>query len=563
MQGIDETLENAPEWYQNVITAIGRDKPEEALRQALEAVATCQKSADKVAEVSAVRAVTKANIAKGDLWNAKRTADEGLQLAKSIGDKAGEAAALHTLAAFHLQERKPDQAKFRSLAAVEAYRTLQNKVGEACASNTLALAYLAKKEIQQAQELAEQAETKFKELHDNNGVGMTSYTKVQILLEQGKREKALDLLDDLMILYRDLNDYNRMGLVELASAEVYFAKANLQDAINKATSAAECFEGMGDVKKRGLAVLLMARAFEKASQLEDVRVCAEAAYEFFDQARDARGKAQCMELLGNGSSALRMFSGAAYYFENAAFLARQLKDRAMEASMLNQLAKAQLAAFDVPEEAPPQGWQPDDILAPVRNSKRACALYIELGAATSAGHGQALMTLALALLNTTGHEEAFGRTYEAQRIFKLLDDPEAEALAIIVSAKVLMSQGQKDQALAQLDIAMKLAKDSGVPETISKVQAETSRVESMIKPKQKTQMARYDLFISTQGEEKFQFTSFESRPIAAPQQARSKANQKDSRVAIDREVAPRALEQTPVLFEARKIPAAGIIERAR
>merc|ERR1712107_110257 len=110
-----------------------------------------------------------------------------------------------------------------------------------------------------------------------------------------------------------------------------------------------------------------------------------------------------------------------------------------------------------------------------------------------------------------------------------------------------------------MGIAMKLAKNSGLPDTISKVSAEISRVENVLKPKPKATLARYDIFISTQGEEKFQFTNFESRPIAAPQAGRTSSSKKDTRVALDREVAPRALEQVPVLFEAKKIPAAGLI----
>jgi|Transcript_38005 hypothetical protein len=563
MKEIDETVDQEPEWYGNIIRIIARDKAEEALRQAMEALAKCRKSSDKAGEVAALRAVTKANIAKGDLWNAKRTADEGLQLAKESGNKKAEAAALHAQAAVHLKEKQPDQAKFKALAAVDAYKALQNRTGEACASNSLALAYMAKKEIQQAHDLASQALQIFKADRNNGGRVFVSYTIVQIYLEQGEKEEALGLLAEMATVYGHMNDFNGIGLVNLASAEIYLASFDLQMAIDKATSASELFGQTGDSKKRGASVYLMAKAFDKTGQAADMLSCALAAYGYFEEARDQRGKALCLEMAGKSYTATRDFKPAIFSFENAAFLFRQSKDKAKEAELLDELAKAQLESLDTLADTPATGWQPDDILAPVRNSKRACAVYIELGAAQSVGHAQALQTLALALLNTTAHEEAFGRTLESQRIFKLLGDVAGEAGAVITGARVLAAQKQNDQALKLLESAAKLAEESGDPASIRRVQVETARVQKMAKPVTAASGKKVkDFFIAVAGDEMGEYSYFESRVARMPEATPQEKGTKGRLVAIDKESAPRVPQQYPVLFETRKMPANILVSQA-
>jgi tetratricopeptide (TPR) repeat protein len=481
-----------------------------------------------------------------------------LKLAKESGDKKGEAAALLALANIHLKERKADQAKFRALAAVEAYKGLKSKVGEACASNALALAYLANKEYQQAQELSSQALKIFIDELSNGGRAMVMYTIAQIALEEGKKDEALLMLEDIAKLYSDISDYGGTGLAELASAEIYLASFELQQAINKATAASELFEGVGDSKKRGASVLLMAKAFEKTGQVTDMLSCAQAAYAFFEEARDQRGKALCLDLSGKASIAMRDFKAAIFSFENAAFLSRQLKDRPKEAEMLDQLAKAQLESLDTLADTPAGGWQPDDILAPVRNSKRACALFTEIGAAQSIGMAMALQTLALALLNTTAAEESLGRTLESRRIFKLLGDLSGEAAAVMAGARVLAMQKQKDQALRFLQDASSLAEESGDPDTIRRVQRETMKIQSMAKPATAgAGTVISDFFIGSVGEELAQFEYYESRSVSIPGSAPKAPTKKGGKgiISIDRESAPRVPQQYPVLFETKKIPA--------
>lgn len=556
---VDEIVDNEPAWYGDIVKALQRDRPDEALRQALEALATARKSSDRAGESAAVRGVAKANIKKGDLWNAKRSCDECLQLAKESGDKRAEAAALNLLARYHLKEKNSDQAKFRALAAIEAYKALKHEAGEAVASNTLALAYLAAKEMQQAHELANQALGLFKTLGNSYGQAEGTYTIVQIALEQDRQDEADLLLQDMLSLYQGVDDYLGMGMVELAKAELHLAKQDLQQVIDKATQASELFEQAGDTKKRAASVFVIAKAFETAGQVQDMCSCAEAAYAFYEDAHDSRGKAACLEMVGYGCAQIFQFAKSVELFEGAAFLYRQLKDRAKEAEMLNELAKQQLKALDVPTATPPGGWKPEDIIAPVRNSKRACALYVELGAAQSPGHGLALQTLAQALLNTTSNEEALGRTLESRRIFKALNDPSGEASAVLSGATVLVAQGQKDQALVMLEEAKSLAEEGGDPEVVRSVMSQHQKVTVMKKPTT-TAGNKVDIFVAFRGDLKMNWTEFESRRIKIPGAAGSRSSA--PKLYVDADTAPRVPEKRPVLFETKQVPATNLEREA-
>lgn len=459
MEAYDELASGAPSWYGGILTLLGRGKNDEALRQAREKETISKENTDKVGQLAALRLKTKAQLAKGDSWNAKTTAEEAVTLAKSSGDKKASAGATHMFAKAQLKAGDLNDAMATAKEAEASFKSLSFQAGVAAVMSTISSIHSAKKEQDQALETANAAVQIFKELGELSGQASALKVSVDMKMSENRYYHALILVEEMVKLYNEASDAEGEAAANLLASELQVEQGDLQNAMDRASASAELFNQLGDSKRQGAAVLCMARAFEGAGQVQDATQAAEAAVSLYQDGRDKRGQAAALLILGSTLCAQKQFGTAAYRLEEAAFVFRQLKDKKQEASAMASVASTQLQMMANPFDMPIQGFGDEVKEQAVKNAARAVELFGELGAQNSSECGNAILSQAKVLNILTRHDEAIAKAGEAQTLFQNIDNKGGQAAALTVIADAYTGKKSFDAAMEALEKSRELAEE--------------------------------------------------------------------------------------------------------
>jgi len=485
MAEFDELAANAPDWYTDVVAALGRDKRDEAMRIARSGLTKSRDASDAFGEMMALRALVKGYIAKGDAWKGKQSATDALELAKRLKDKKAEAAAVLLLAKVNLREKVMDAAGQRAQEAVDMFKSIGFKEGEAAALNTLANVRMTENRLDEAFGLANKAIELFKACNERRGEVSVLHTSIQIKFREERLFHALCIAQEMADLYAAVQDVRGEGIAHLLAAEVHLTQDCFQEAMSSASLAADRFDDVGDANKKAKAVQAMARAFAGAGQDSDATQAAQAALDMFLGTRDKRGQAEALTTLAVGFAAQGQDLKAVGPFMDAAFLYKKLKDKQEETKVVGKLAQSQCKLLSMDG----MNWSKKQLDEAVQSGERLVAMFVDLGATDSEGYGYALLGLSIALFYVKASEQAIARAEEAQQLFSTLGELSGEAYALLSIARALHQQDKAnlENAISMATRAKDIAEEAYDQTTLKDIKAYLKSLGLVVKKKVDTQ----------------------------------------------------------------------------
>mmetsp|Transcript_140508 Transcript_140508/g.262037 ORF Transcript_140508/g.262037 Transcript_140508/m.262037 type:complete len:564 (-) Transcript_140508:28-1719(-) len=447
--GLDECATNAPPWYAPIDKAIEKENFDEAARLAREPLLSAQNEGDVPGQGIALNAYIKVLIAKNDPWNGRKYGQIAMDVAATSKSKNQEAMAAHIAAKVELKDRKVADAKRLAETAKKLYAAANNAKGEASTLITMAKAHIMKKESEEALKCLSTAFDSLKAIGDDRGIIAALYATYELKMKEDLVYPALQTMEEISEKLKDIGDVAGQGAAEFVSAEVYFSQGNLSDAMRCAGLAAELFDMVGDAKKKGAAVFIMASTFRTGGQMEDAEEAAAVALQCFKAGRQKQGQAGALVMLGQlfvakGGASL---PDAAYKFEEACFLYRQLKDNKSEAETLGQLCAVQLTILESGGKMKVQ--------EPIRHGRRAAILFEDGNLMNTPSNAKLQMVLAKALLEEKEDlDEAAASIEASMNAYSEISDRLGEAQATEIAAKIQFAAKDKDKGV---ELAQKAA----------------------------------------------------------------------------------------------------------
>lgn len=451
--GFDECATNAPSWYATVDRSIEKDNYDEAARLAREAWQSAQNAGDAAAEGIALNALVKVMIAKGDAWTGRKFAQMGIEVATKAKSKNQEAMANHMAAKVELKDRKLADAKKLADSAKKLYDDAKNPKGAASALITTAKAQIAKKEAEEAFKTLQGALASLKEIDEQRGILAALYAVFELKMKEDMVYPALQTMEEIVDKCKDLGDAFSQASAEFSSAEIQLSQGNLQEALRCAGTAAELFESVGDVKKKGSSVFIMATAFKQGGQGADAEEAGDVAFKCFKAAREKRGQAGALVLLAQICAEKQGLADAAYKFNEAAFLYRQLKDNKTEAKTLGSLCAVLMDQVEAGAVS---------VKEPIRHASRAALLFEDTDTLNTAVAAKTQMILAKALLlEKEDLDEAVTAANAAVAAFQAISNKLGEAQATEVLSKIQFGMKDKATGVETAQKAVELYQEAG------------------------------------------------------------------------------------------------------
>jgi len=516
MESYDELLSEAPEWYAGIVKLLGRGKNDEALRQAREQYKiSTEENPSKEAQMAAQRLIIKAQLGKDDSWNARKTADDAVNVAKGSGNQKAMAAAMHMLAKVLLKEKKLDEAIAAAKEAESIFESVSFQAGVAAAMGTRAAVHYTKKEADIALEISNASVQIFKEVADFCGQAGALKVAVDMKMSENRYYHALLLVEEIVTLYNQAGDAEGEAGAQLLASQLQVEQGDLQNAMDRSSAAVELFHQVGDSRRKAASVLVMAKAFEAAGQMKDAAQAAEAAVSLFQEGRDKRGQASALLCLASTLIASSQYGAASYRYEEAAFVFRQLKDKREEARAMALMASTQLKMFKNERERPLQGWEDSEIEQCAKNAARSSELLGESGAKGSVEVAKVMLSEAEAMNLLKRFDEALAKAGEAETHFKDNGDLAGQSEALVIIGNAYTGKSMHDVAIEAMEKARELAEEVGVGLSVKEVSLQIKEI-GRHKLKAKKPLAegdRFDIHIVRNDVPIITYTAFEGRQM--------------------------------------------------
>lgn len=524
MADYDELAAEAPEWSADIIKALAKGRNDDALRRAREQLVLSKESGDVAGETAATRFLAKAQLAKGDPWSARRTVTEALSVAKSSTDKKAIASLTRLLAAVDLQDRKLEDAVSGAAEAERLYKSLGFKAGIGAAAATMASAYVAREELDKAQEAADSAITIFKEIGDRLGEAFAMKALLEMKMSEDRFFHATIIVEEMLKLYQRTQNLEGQAIAQFLAAEIWLAQGDLQKVMETAEEASDLYEKIGNSKKKAAVILVMAKAFEQGGQLQDARRAAEVASQIYQQSRDKRGQASSLALLASYlATGEEQFGEAAYKYDEASLLYKQIKDKKEETMMMAEVVSMQLQTFESEASSSVGGASKVEARElVVEKATRVLELLDELRVGRSVEYGRALLALARAhfsFRDKARNQDGAEKALEALSIFEELDDLSGQSKVYYHLGLAQQVSGDFDAAMESMEKSQEFAKEAGdVAKPMSK------KIKELVKAKatkgvKGTTDPRQDIIIFTDKDAHFvNYDTFQGRSmtVAAP-----------------------------------------------
>jgi len=469
MNEFDELAANAPEWYCDVIHALGRERRDEAMRLARCGLAQSRDASDVFGEMMALRALVKCYIAKGDACKGKQYAEDALELAKKLKEKKAEVAGTLLLAKVYLRGKDLDAAGQTAQKAIDMFKSIDLKDGQAAALITLANVRMIENKLEEALVLSNEAIDLFKGCNERRGEVTVLHTVIQIKFHEDKLFHALCIAQEMAEIYGALQDMRGEGIAYLLAAQVHLSQDCYEEAMSSASLAAARFNDVGDTNKKAKAVHTMARALARAGQNIDATDAAQAALDMFIRCGDKRGQAEALTTIAVGCACQGDHFKAVTHFMDAAFLYKKLKDKQEELKVVGKLAQSQSKLLYLEG----MNFSKKQLGDAVQGGERIVTMFVDLGAIDSEGYGWALLALSISLFYAKASEQARDRAEEAHQIFKVLGDFKGEAQALFLLARALLQQdkGNLEDTVTLANQAKEIAELSYDQTTLKDIKA--------------------------------------------------------------------------------------------
>ncbi|MBF2015299.1 MAG: tetratricopeptide repeat protein [Rivularia sp. T60_A2020_040] len=285
---------------------------------------------------------------QGQYFQALETYQRVLEIRRQQGDKAGIAQTLNHLGEVYILLEESDKADKALQEALTIYKQLKDRKGEGETLDNIGLLYYINKEYDKANKFLEQALIIRRQVKDRKGEGKT-LARIGIVYSYGlnQDEKALKFLEQANRIHEEVGDKYRIGFTLYQIADTY-ASLNQYSRAFAVLDKAKLVNSQIDnpvAEVRRLAVL--ARIYLLQNNKQRAIEFGEQALVFARKNRLRLDELHRLNWLINVYSTTNISpSRLIEYAQSALSLAKELKQRQLEAEALNTLGRGYILLED-------------------------------------------------------------------------------------------------------------------------------------------------------------------------------------------------------------------------
>lgn len=464
------------------------DRPKEALKLALTALADLSRDRDRAWESTALQTTARVRLKLGKREEARKAlldAEKALKFFQSVGDYKEEADTLLLISRLHVVRHEFEDAHLFARTSVELSQKHRYVGEEAAAWRQLASVILASQgDPETAGTKAKHAANKCRQNGDMLGEIAAKQTVASAYQAEGLINLALEAMNEALALARTLNDRHLIEVILESQMKIY--EADGEGSLEVMREEAGLARRVGDMRREVSATQKIASLQLLQGNQSEALQAAEEVIEISRVAEDVESEARAFQLVAEVHKGLHEFEEALDAALYACSLLRDFWDVRCLAAALQVLAniyedmgndkQAMAVLVDQRKAYEAVGWKREEaeallsrvelthrkrgVLGAVDVVNQAIRIYEEMD--DEAGKADALIVRAkFQMANPRTNKDAEDSLEQAQQIYKVLEDSIGQAQAWQTLAYLHLDRGAPEKALQMSRNAWEVCQHAG------------------------------------------------------------------------------------------------------
>jgi tetratricopeptide (TPR) repeat protein len=391
------------------------------------------------AEGNLLGSIGRVFVEAGDFLRASKQFAQQLVVARETGNRTEEGHALNSLGDSYLRLDQPRAVELYE-EALAISRAISDRQNEGRALNNLGDAYRNSGEFARAADFYKQQLEIAKEIGDVRGEGNALNNLGESFNNLGEIRRAIEYHEQALVIAEEIgtrlgraNVLNNLGNAYLATGAAHRAMTFYEQALAISNE-------IGYSHGENMTLANLAEACISAGHYHRAIECLSKAFTFFEQNGSRRGQGNVLNNLGKAHYALGEYQQALELNKKALIIAREIGSKHGEAHVLNDMGECYVALGERSRAI--------ELLEQVLNSFRIIG--------DLRGVSNTLNSLGRAYQQAGSVGSALEFYQEAVKIARDTCDQSAEAGALFDMALALDQLGDRDEAISQANLALRL-----------------------------------------------------------------------------------------------------------